>query len=539
MLFRMTSPRRSKSGSITVRKGIPKDVRSEYQRLYGAGWEAKLTIPAGTRPQDAKVRIGEWTADVETRIATIRAAQRGEGQSLSQRQAFALAGEWYVWYVARHEENPRTPEYWKVLWDALIDRLEDHAPHHVIEHGWRDLDWTREPEVLEGIRPQIADEAKTAQFLASKGIVLSNEAQALFLDHVLPEFMAAILLLERRAGGNYEPDERPSQFPKFSGRPVKQNTDMSPWALFEAWVTARKPAPSGVNRWRPVFLDLDERFNSAEDLSEDDAREWARKLVTPARGPRTVNDVWLTAANTVYAWAVRERLVGHNPFNGLKVTEPKRVQHRETKAFTPEEAATILRAAGEIGEPSTTFNGAIRWVPWLCAYSGARAGEITQLRGADIEHRGQVCAMKLTPEAGTMKTGKPRTVPIHAHVIEQGFIEFVKLRGKGPLFYDPKEDDDPSDPLNPKRPRPVTVRQRLAAWVRKQGVIDKEVSPNHAWRHTFKQIADRARISERMSDYITGHSHKTEGARYGAPTLEDMAAALKRFPRYRVSASNL
>lgn len=30
--------------------------------------------------------------------------------------------------------------------------------------GWRNLDWTREPEVLEGIRPQIADEAKTAHY---------------------------------------------------------------------------------------------------------------------------------------------------------------------------------------------------------------------------------------------------------------------------------------------------------------------------------------------------------------------------------------
>ena len=228
MLFRMATPRRSKSGSITVRKGIPKDVRAEYQRLYGPGWEAKLTVPAGTRPQDAKVRIGEWTAEVETRIATIRAAQRGEGQSLSQRQAFALAGEWYVWYVGRHEENPGTPEHWKVLWDVLIDQLEDHAPDHVIEHGWRNLDWTREPEVLEGIRPQIADEAKTAQFLAWKGIVLSNEAQAMFLDRVLPEFMAAILRLERLAGGKYEPDERPSQFPKFDGRTVKPGSGMSP-----------------------------------------------------------------------------------------------------------------------------------------------------------------------------------------------------------------------------------------------------------------------------------------------------------------------
>ena len=152
MSFRMATPRRAKSGSITVRKGIPKDVRAEYQRLYGPGWEAKLTV-SGTRPQDAKVRISEWTADVETRIATIRAAKRGEGQSLSQPQAFALAGEWYVWYVGRHEENPGTPGDWNNLWVALIDRLEDHAPHHVTEHGWRNLDWTRKPEVLEGIRP--------------------------------------------------------------------------------------------------------------------------------------------------------------------------------------------------------------------------------------------------------------------------------------------------------------------------------------------------------------------------------------------------
>ena len=177
-----------------------------------------------------------------------------------------------------------------------------------------------------------------------------------------------------------------------------------------------------MNRWRSVFLDLDKRFNNADDITEHDAREWAKKLVTPKRGARTVNDVWLTGASTIFAWAVRERLVNSNPFKGLKVTEPRKVQHRETKAFTTEEAATILRAACEIGVPGTTFEGAIRWVPWLCAYSGARAGEITQLRGSDVQQHGQVYAMRLTPEAGTMKTGKPRTVPIHEHIVEQGFM---------------------------------------------------------------------------------------------------------------------
>jgi integrase len=404
----------------------------------------------------------------------------------------------------------------------------------VIEHGWRNLDWTREPEVLKGIRSQIADEAKTAQFLASKGIVLNGEAHALFLDRVLPEFMAAILRLERLAGGNYEPDDRPSQFPKYDGRTVRPGNALTPWALFDAWAKASEPAASTVNRWRSVFLDLDKRFANAGDITEDEAREWAKKLVTPQRGPRTVNDIWITAARTVFSWAIEERMISTNPFESVRVTEPRRVQYRESQAFTAGEATTILRASSAIGVPRTTLEGAIRWVPWLCAYSGARAGEITQLRGADIQRRGQVHAMLITPAAGTVKTRKARAVPIHGHLIEQGLLEFVKSRGDGPLFYDPVEEDSPSDPLNPRRPPAVIVRQKLAASVRALGITDDELSPTHAWRHTFKQIADRAGISERTSDHITGHSHKTEGAKYGAPTLEDMAAALEKFPKYEI-----
>jgi hypothetical protein len=30
----------------------------------------------------------------------------------------------------------------------------------------------------------------------------------------------------------------------------------------------------------------------------------------------------------------------------------------------------------------------------------------------------------------------------------------------------------------------------------------------------------------------TGHAHRTIGAKYGAPTVERMAAALQKFPRY-------
>jgi len=104
MLCRMVTAHRSRSGSVAARKVIPKDVRTEYQRLYGVSSEAKASVPARTPAHEAKIRAGEFLAEVETRIATIRAAQRGEGQPLSQRQAFALGGEWYVWYVARRTQ---------------------------------------------------------------------------------------------------------------------------------------------------------------------------------------------------------------------------------------------------------------------------------------------------------------------------------------------------------------------------------------------------------------------------------------------------
>jgi integrase len=118
--------------------------------------------------------------------------------------------------------------------------------------------------------------------------------------------------------------------------------------------------------------------------------------------------------------------------------------------------------------------------------------------------------------------------------VSQGFLKFVSDHVDGPLFYSLARRRKRQDRAKHKKPPYAQVRQRLAHWVRTLGVDDPHVQPNHAWRHTFKQIADRCGISERLSDYITGHAHKSVGASYGAPTLEDMAEALKKFPRYVV-----
>jgi integrase len=92
-----------------------------------------------------------------------------------------------------------------------------------------------------------------------------------------------------------------------------------------------------------------------------------------------------------------------------------------------------------------------------------------------------------------------------------------------------------NDPTNPPRPRSVKTRERLAEWVRKDiGITDKAISPIHAWRHTFKRRATRAKIDAGIRDALCGHRPRTVADLYETPTLEDMAEALKKFPRYEI-----
>jgi hypothetical protein len=160
MTIAMAALTRSKSGAYTARKGIPKDVQDEYERLYGQRWEVKLSLPADTRPQDAKARFAEWLSKVEAQIAAIRDKRAGIARTLSEREARALAGEWYRDFVAQHEENPGSPTRWAGNFWALVDRLEDHHPEGIESARLENLEeWMRLPEVRAGIRADIAKEA--------------------------------------------------------------------------------------------------------------------------------------------------------------------------------------------------------------------------------------------------------------------------------------------------------------------------------------------------------------------------------------------
>jgi len=100
-----------------------------------------------------------------------------------------------------------------------------------------------------------------------------------------------------------------------------------------------------------------------------------------------VRDVWVVATRTLFAWAVKRKHIKQNPFKTVYVSVPRKRTSRPHKAFNTDEIEIILRAALAITGTDTASGAARRWVPWLCAYTGARVGEIMQLRGLDVIDR--------------------------------------------------------------------------------------------------------------------------------------------------------
>lgn len=526
--------------SYASRKAIPKDILESYRSTYGLkGWEERLTLPGDLPRYEAIRRKSEWETELETRIAKLRASAKGEAQPLTRVEALGLAGRWYAWFVEHHERDLGTATRWRELGVVLGSLIEEQAPAEFLEDprsdpGW---EWAKEPKAREALRPLIAEEARVATFLAAEGLKLTQEAHALFVDAVSDNLAAAFALLERHAEGDYSKDEHLTRFPAYERRQKANSGGMDPLQLWEAFVQAASLAESTVIRWRGVFLKLKADFpdRSAASITEDEARAWISGLVGEERTADTVRSVWIPSTRRVFSWAKRNKHIPANPFAEATVEKAKRTTKRH-KWFTQDEWALVLSAAMAYERPKTAVERARRWVPWLCAYSGARAGEVTQLRGCDVSEQDGVPAMLLTPEADTIKTREARWVPIHEHLIAQGFLTFVAEHGAGPIFFAPPKKAREQDKLKPRRTPPQNARAKLSEWTRGIGITDAGLSPTHAWRHTFQRRADRAGIPEKISDAITGHAPANEARKYGAPSVADMAEALKKFPRYELQA---
>ncbi|WMT76319.1 DUF6538 domain-containing protein [Bradyrhizobium sp. Ash2021] len=513
--IKMPTPRkRPTSQFYWLRKKVPSGLRA----LVG-----KTEVWASLKTKDerkANIRIGAVNAAIEAEWGRLRAGRPS----------------------TRDHDLELEPAPFKLTHQDL------HALRAAAHLNIRDA-WIKEPPTgFRKLRLSCRDDQSlqedAEQWLESGGYEASMENIERLKPLLVRARNEATKDVERALAGDYRPS------PELEGAPRRTTPALDFIRAFEEFAVkgglkGGKFGPT-AKRWRPKIKAFC-NFLGHRDLKHittGDGYDWIDRLIENKYAHKSIKDVWVAALSATAGFMVERRKLDQNPFLRLKVREDKsdatateaQQQQPPRKGFTPEEAKLIL--TGTLAAPSPLISvemrAARRWLAWLCAYSGARVNELTSLHPDDISSvTNSIWCMTIKPSLE--KTAQWRVVPIHSHVIEQGFLAYVEERRKRgkPLFYDP----DRGRGGKSGNPQFKKVAERIGEWVHGLG-IPVGVKPSHAWRHLFKSVARHVGMDREVEGFITGHRPKDSNAGndYGDRWIRTMSAEIEKYPRFRIAA---
>ena len=405
------------------------------------------------------------------------------------------------WREIMNERNDALGIFGVASGPVLLDAIEDLPPG----------DSARSLEVRFGLL--------ASWVLARHGLEITPNSRLLLLRKVAEAALDAGWAMKRASLGDYTPDPKANRFPPIEAKSGRENVTLT--NLFDRWQAETKPAASTLSTWRGVVRSLREhlKHDDAGRITADDVIGWKDSLVAAGRSGKTINDGHLAALRALLTFGVSNRLLPTNVAVGVRVAA-KRKAGEGRLPYTDAEVGRLLGLARGEGAAH------LRWLPWLAALTGARIGELAQLWGSRVIIIDGIHVLELRPaeDGGSFKNeGSERTVPLHPAIIAEGFLDFVKVRGKGPLFYG-RSSGDPT-----RKHASKGVSNRVGEWVRASGFTDPRKDPNHALRHWFKSAASRAGVQDSVVDAIQGHAGKSDADDYrhfGPPELFRAVASI-------------
>ncbi|WP_458437498.1 DUF6538 domain-containing protein [Methylorubrum extorquens] len=489
-----------------LRRRVPADLVAVVGRK-------EVTLSLGTKdPAEAKRRFADELAKLEARWAALRQGSR----SLTEIEAHGLAREVHDWWLQKHQSNPSEQGFWRTdlahkLWAALA-AVDAQTVLDGFLHGSIDPD-------RQSVREMKAWCEQTAErLLETRGLIVDEVGRVRLAKAVSAAVQRASLALSRYAQG------------EFDGTPVVANTQAPSLArsneqkaisfedLVKGWSAEKHPAQKTLYEWKRVVGQF-AAFLGHEDatrVTPDDVIRWKEALIAKGLSPKTISDGKLVAVRTILQWGAENRRLASNPAERVSMNV-KRKAAEAIRGFNDEEAAIVLQAALNEANP------VLRWVPWLCAYSGARVSEVCQLRREDVRQIEGIWCMRFDPEAGPLKTASSeRAVPLHQAVLDSGFLEFVQSVVRGPLFADLRPDKFGK--------RGGTGTKVLGRWVRGLGLTDERLAPNHSWRHRVKTLGRRYGLAVDIVNAITGHGTRTVADQYGEFEMAALHRELMKIP---------
>ena len=275
---------------------------------------------------------------------------------------------------------------------------------------------------------------------------------------------------------------------------------------YEWFVNHRPPRSNGASANEDI-LALEETMKEAGGALGD------------RLGRRTV-DEYLQRIVRFFDWAKHKGYVKEHYAAGMayKIDEDDLDEERDRLPWSDEEIRQMLdprQLKAYIDKRSEQALQAHRWtyLPWfllLLCYTGARRGELGGLMVDDIVvrremHRPNVYEVPVAYirrnriRPSLKNKGAERSVPLHPHLVDLGFIALVERRrasGADRVLWNPVSGGDVS----------TKVSNDFSAYIKAIGLSDpsgKKVL--HSLRHSFKTKAT-GRIDAKVLDSIMGHA---------------------------------
>lgn len=237
----------------------------------------------------------------------------------------------------------------------------------------------------------------------------------------------------------------------------------------------------------------------------------------------TVNK-YLTLLSAIFGHAKREGHLDHlpeaeSPFASMRLSAGKGGRSDGRQPFSAADLAAIFGAdvftAGV--RPVGGGEEASFWFPLIGLLTGARLGEIAQLRVMDLAQDPEFGTwyFDISTEGGRQIKNEDsiRTVPVHAQLVALGLLDYRQWRLDSGA--------SASDPLFPGVDSAVANQVAAAwskwfgRWLRVKARIEDKRKVFHSFRHTFKDLSRDAEIPEETHDAFTGHRGVAVSRRYG------------------------
>lgn len=297
----------------------------------------------------------------------------------------------------------------------------------------------------------------------------------------------------------------------------------------------RSITPSDVADYRDTLRNLPPKWMSKRELRSLDMRAaavTARAKGMPQTAYTTINK-HLSTISPLYRWLVGQpKWAGmRNPCDGLFHAKVKGKNRRPS--FSTAALNKILSSplfTGFLAADSEHLPGDMHaddwryWLPLAAMFSGARLGEIAQLRIGDVNIQFGVWFLHIRHEAKdglTTKSGNSRFAAVHPTLERIGFLAFHQRRfmaaggdQNAPMF--------PELQPNARGQISGTASRWWRDYLAKIGVKDGDAQGGdgfgaHSFRHT---LADRLRVEAELIDpqiaVCLGHSQKSTTGGYGS-----------------------